>query len=50
MVNLHLLAYTGYRVVSPVSRFAPESFCPWVVSPWVVSPWVVSPVSCFAPI
>ena len=34
-----------YRVVSPVSRFAPESF-----HPWVVLPWVVSPVSCFAPI
>ena len=31
-----------YRVVSPVSRFAPESF-----RPWVVLPWVVSPVSCF---
>ena len=31
-------AFDGSRVISPVSRFARESFCPWVVLPWVVSP------------
>ena len=40
----------GYRVVSPASRFACESFRPMVISPWVISPWVVSPASRFAPI
>ena len=33
LIQALIIALSRYRVVSPVSLFARESFCPWVVLP-----------------